>query len=61
MQTIYSLNAEDADLIARYNEIDGAIGEAFADENCTQLVENWRQIALARIATIGGAYRSGKG
>jgi len=52
-QSIYELDAADQELLDRYCEVDGAIGEAFADEDCTLLVENWREIAQRRIEFLG--------
>lgn len=58
MTTIYQISEADRALIAEYTEADncragGPIGEIFADENCSVLVDDWREIAERVIARCG--------
>lgn len=48
--SIYTLDASDRELLDRYCAVDDALGEAFADADCSKLVPDWREIAERRIA-----------
>ena len=51
MTGIHQLGAADRALLRAYAAIDKG-GEAFADENCTVLVSDWREVAETWIAPV---------
>ena len=47
---ITQLNSIDQELLALYSDVDTGSGAAFDDEDCSRLVDGWRDVVTAEIA-----------